>query len=202
LRPATVITCIFSFHIAHHETNTFSSPVASLYRIGLKALYSGNILSSGMVCGPDCTYMIQFDGPYIECTEVISSNISTLFTKEIYITNQMGINLMYSGQENDTKTDTQNFRPYPWTLSRFEISTSRIVGFWPMATSAGTGSVARQTNTNFSSPAWPTPYHAPLRRRIEILKCAKCAQHRIASMQPMATRLFPSSTYPRFVGVN
>lgn len=126
---------MFGSLISRHETDGSSSPVPSLYRIALKTLLSGNILPSSTPCGPNCTYTIQFDGPDINCGEVISANVSRSFTKEMYVDNQMGINLMYSAQESRLATDPK-ISVYPWTLSRYDISTSRIVGFWPLATAS------------------------------------------------------------------
>lgn len=129
-----VITCMLGFHIARHETDSSSSPTASLHRIAQKTLLSGDILPSSMLCGSNCTYTIQFDGPDINCSEVTSSNISTSFPKESYVNGRSGPNLIYSAQEKKLATDQSvtdlNIDASIWTHSRYEISTSRIIGFW------------------------------------------------------------------------
>jgi hypothetical protein len=121
----------------------------SLARVAKRSLLSGEILGSISPCGLNCSYTIDFQGPYMQCDPLKSANISTSFPKERYLTNDAGVNIMYSGQQQHSSSGD----PY-YTPSRFEIFTSRIIGFWPKWTEKdtedrGKGNPNMLTDSNF-----------------------------------------------------
>ena len=63
----------------HFANNTWWSRGATpnVRRTGRMVLELDNIIPSSSPCGPDCTYVTQFDGPYLRCTDIVFNQTST-----------------------------------------------------------------------------------------------------------------------------
>ncbi|MAD83048.1 MAG: hypothetical protein CL912_08790 [Deltaproteobacteria bacterium] len=112
-------------HTTYH--NLRSRPMPSLKRIATSDFISGGILDTPSQCGVNCSYKINFEGPYILCDPLKSSNVSRAFSKEQYLVKQAGVNIMFSAN-HDRVASLDSY----YTQSQLNIYISRIIGFWPI----------------------------------------------------------------------